>query len=47
MLECPKAHIPKRKDEKCLDVTVVKTEKSYEIDTRLNPKCLFKWVISR
>ena len=38
MLETPKAHIPKRKDEKCLSVMVTKVEKNYEIDTRLKPK---------
>lgn len=38
MLENPKAHIPKRKNEICLSVMVAKVEKSYEIDTRLNPK---------
>ena len=31
MLEYPKAHIPKRKDEINLDVMVAKAEKSYEI----------------
>ena len=40
MLEIPKAHIPKRKDETCLNVMVTKVEKSYEIDIWLNPQCL-------
>lgn len=31
MLEYPKAHIPKQNDEKCINVMVVKTEKSYEM----------------
>mgnify|MGYP006928617983 CR=1 FL=1 len=47
MLEIPKAHIPKRKDEKFLNVTVMKVEKSYEIDTWLDPKYLLQWEISR
>ena len=32
MLEIPKAHIPKRKDETCLNVMVTKVEKSYGLD---------------
>lgn len=40
MLEIPKAHIPKRKDEIYLNVMVAKVEKSYEMDIWLNPKCL-------
>lgn len=40
MLEIPKAHIPKRKDEISLSVTVAKVEKSCEIIARLNPKQL-------
>ena len=47
MLEIPKAHIPKRKDETCLNVMVTKVEKSYEIDIWLNPKYLQQWEISR
>ena len=31
MLEYPKAHIPKRKDEISLNVMVTKVEKSYEM----------------
>lgn len=31
MLETPKAHIPKRKDETSLNVKVAKAEKSYEM----------------
>ena len=40
MLEIPKAHIPKRKDEIYLNVMVTKVEKSYEMDIWLNPKYL-------
>lgn len=40
MLENPKAHMPKRKDEICLNVMATKVEKSYEIDIWLNPKYL-------
>ena len=40
MLEIPKAHIPKRKDEIRLNVMVAKVEKSYEMDIWLNPKYL-------
>lgn len=38
MLEIPKAHIPKQKDETSLYVTVTKVEKSCEMTARLNPK---------
>ena len=38
MLETPKAQIPKRKDEICLNVTVAKAEKSYEMNIWLDPK---------
>ena len=38
MLETPKAHIPKRKDEISLNVTVTKVEKSCEMTAWSNPK---------
>lgn len=38
MLESPKAHTPKRKDETSLNVKVTKVEKSCEILIRINPK---------
>lgn len=38
MLEIPKAHTPKRKDETSLNVTVTKVEKRCEMTARLNPK---------